>query len=541
MENNMQNNEKLLTDILNGSNELIQVSDAKTLSMMYINASARAYAKHGEEPWEGRHCYEYMMGLKQQCPFCPLLQSGEQDTFEIEVDNGREVHAVKNRKILWEGKEAFIEYAWDITKIRRSQQIYESQLRMLLSSIPNAQGIFHLDITKDSVISINGNSREVLEMNGLVQVDELIQAVAAYVPDDRDKEIFYRTFCRESLEKAYKEGKAELSKETLSYFDDGGIRPARITARIMVNPQNTHLECLLYGVDISAKWKERKKSEKELKKQLAVFDALSDDYANVYMDNVSSEKVQILKLNGYVTTGIRRKKDILYDYGRLQRQYVSERVYPLDQEMMYDAISLDQVKKELRNARVYTGNYRVLEDGEMHHYQFKYIRLENAEYIIAGFQNTDRIVADARKQKKIMEETQIQRRELLRAFHCLARDFKDVYLVDIHRGTAKILKLEEELEEYLSSVRHVIFPYEEYLNQWITENVHPEDCSMVKEALSAGHLREVFGKQKEYRGSYRRMIDGKAVRYQFDLSVTEDDGKIIACFQYMEDNTVYDK
>ena len=209
--------------------------------------------------------------------------------------------------------------------------------------------------------------------------------------------------------------------------------------------------------------------------------------------------------------------------------------------MMYDAISLDQVKKELRNARVYTGNYRVLEDGEMHHYKFKYIRLENAEYIIAGFQNTDRIVADARKQKKIMEETQIQRRELLRAFHCLARDFKDVYLVDIHRGTAKILKLEEELEEYLSSVRHVIFPYEEYLNQWITENVHPEDCSMVKEALSAGHLREVFGKQKEYRGSYRRMIDGKAVRYQFDLSVTEDDGKIIACFQYMEDNTVYDK
>lgn len=533
----MENKEKLLADILDGSNEMIQVSDLETHSMLYANASARKYAVCGEEFREGWHCYEYMMGRKEQCPSCPLRQIGEQDTLESEVDNGQEVYAVKTRKILWEGREAFIEYAWDITKIRRSQQIYESQLRMLLSSIPNAQGIFHLDITRDSVISINGSSKEVMEMNGLVQIDELIQAVASYVPDDRNKKAFYRTFCKESLEKAYKDGKAELSRETLSYFDDGGIRPARITARIMVNPQNEHLECLLYGMDISAEWKERKKSEKELKKQLAVFNALSDDYANVYMVNASSEKVQILKLNGYVTTGIRRKKDILYDYGKLQRQYVSERVYPLDQEMMYDAISLDQVKKELRTARAYTGNYRVLEDGEMHHYQFKYIRLENAEYIIAAFQNTDKIVEDKRKQKKIMEENRIERRELLCVFQCLARNFQNVYMVDIYRGTAKILKQEDDPDGYLSNVRNVTFPYEGLLNQWITENVHSEDQNMVKEALCAGHLREVFAGRKEYKGSYRRMIDGEAVDYQFTLSATEEEGRIIAGFQKMGDDT----
>ncbi len=531
----MKDNEKLLADILNSSNEMIQVSDVQTLSMMYVNEAAKKYAGRQDASCEGHHCYEYMMGLKAQCPFCPLRQTGDQDVFETEVDNGKEVYAVKTRKIRWEGKEAFIEYAWDITEIRRSQQVYESQLRMLLTSIPNAQGIFHLDLTRDSVISINGSSKEVLGMDGLVQVDELIQSVASYVPDERDKNAFFRTFCRDSLETAYKEGKTELSRETLSYFDDGSIRPARITARIMVNPRNNHLECLLYGMDISAEWKERKKAERELKKQLAVFDALSDDYANVYMINASSEKVRILKLNGYVTTGILRKKDILYDYGKLQRQYVSERVYPLDREMMYDAISLDQVKKELRDTRQYTGNYRVLEDGEMHYYQYKYIRLENAEYIVAAFQNTDKIVEDVRRQKKIMEETQNQRKELQRAFLCLARNFRNVYLVDIYRGTAKILKLEDDPNGYMNRFRNLTFPYEEYLDQWIAGNVHPEDRKMLREALSAGHLRKVFALQKEYTGNFRVLLDGKVANYQFNLSAAEEDGKIVAGFQDIDD------
>ncbi len=531
----MEYNEKLLTDILDSSNEMILVSDVETLSMMYANEAAIKYAGRGKAPVRGQHCYEYMMGLKEQCPLCPLRRMEDRDVYETEVDNGSEVHAVKTRRIIWEGREAFIEYAWDITKIRRSQQIYESQLRMLLASIPNAQGIFHLDISKDSVISINGNSKEVLDMEELVGVDELIQAVASYVPEEREREAFYTFFCKDALQKAYREGKTELSQETMSYFDDGNIRPARITARIMVNPQNDHLECLLYGVDISAEWKKRKQSEKKLKKQLAILDALSDDYANVYMINASTEKVQLLKLNGYVTTGIRRNEDILYDYGRLQRQYVSERVYPLDREMMYDAISLDQVKKELRTSRQYTGNYRVLENGEMHYYQYKYIGMGNNEYIVAGFQNTDKIVEDARRQKKIMEETRSQNRELVQAFHCLARNFKSVYLVDINRGTAKILKLEESLGGFLGSVRNVNFPYEEYLNRWITENVHPEDQKKVKEALCAGHLRQIFAEQKEYKGNCRVLVDGRIVNHQFNLNMTEEEGKIVAGIQVIDE------
>ncbi len=402
----MEKNEKLLAQVLNGSDEMIQVSDTKTFSMIYANETAKKYTGHEEQPYEGRHCYEYMMGFKEQCPFCPMREIGAQESFETEVDNGNEVYAVKTRKLDLDGEEAFIEYAWDITNIRRTQQIYEFQVKTLISSIPNAQGIFHLDVTMDAVISVNGSSKEVLGMGSLSSVDETISTMASYIPEKEDVDKFYHYFCRKSLIKSYKNGKTELVRDTMSYFDDKSIRPARITARLIENPKNNHLECIIYGMDISAEWKERREHERELKEQLAIFNALADTYLNVYLIAYDTGMVEVLKLNGYVTTGIERDSKMVYDYTTVQRQYVSERVHPKDRKMMYEAISLEQIKKKLAVNDEYSGNYRIISDGETHYYQYRYIRLEEIGYIIAGFQNTDEIVENELKQRKLQEEYQ---------------------------------------------------------------------------------------------------------------------------------------
>lgn len=126
---------QLLEEILNDSIEMIQVSDAETLTMIYANEPARKYTDHSDRPYQGKHCYEYMMGLTEQCPFCPLKHLGEGECFETEVDNGQEVFAVKTRKIVWEGKEAFVEYAWNITDRHRKS---EEALRNALAAAEHA-------------------------------------------------------------------------------------------------------------------------------------------------------------------------------------------------------------------------------------------------------------------------------------------------------------------------------------------------------------------------------------------------------------------
>ena len=47
-------------------------------------------------------------------------------------------------------------------------------MQTLLSSIPEAQGIFHLDITSDECLSINGAAKSVETIDHKTTVDELV-------------------------------------------------------------------------------------------------------------------------------------------------------------------------------------------------------------------------------------------------------------------------------------------------------------------------------------------------------------------------------
>ena len=126
--------------------------------------------------------------------------------------------------------------------------------------------------------------------------------------------------------------------------------------------------------------------------------------------------------------------------------------------------------------------------------------------------------------------------EQLLVFDCLARNFKNVYMVDVENGTAKVLKMEDEYsDDRLAGVIGQAFPYEGFLNAWIEEAVHPDDRQTLALSLSVDHLREVFSAQDEYVGNYRMLVDGKTVYYQFSLSMTGDKQHVVAGFQNVDD------
>ncbi len=532
----MNEKESLLKQILDDSNEMIQVSDVDTFSVLYANEPARKFTGDASKSYTGLHCYEYLMGRTEQCPFCPIHDIKEQESFEKEVDNGINIYKVKTKKIKWGEKEAFIEYATDITEVRHSLEIYESQVKNLIASIPNAQGIFHMDITEDSVLSINGCSKEIIKMQGLEHVNDLIRNIASYIPVKDEQDFFVAQFNRDHLIHEHEKGKTELSLETSSYFDDKSIRDIRMTARLITNPKNNHLECIVFGLDISEEKQEHEKQDKLLREQLAIFNALSDAYTNVFLADPELSKIKILKLNGYVTTGLDKENDLSYDYKDICEQYIKERVYQDDQEFMRQKLSLDEVKRNLIQANEYISNYRVIHNGEVHYCQFKFIKLEKVNYIIAGFQNIDQIIENEQKQKQLLLDQQKEREEQLIIFNSLARNFKNVYMVNLNEGTAKVLKFEDEFgDNRLDGVMHVTFPYQGFLNEWIDETVYPDDKEMLKQALSIENLNKVFSKQDEYKGNYRMLVDGKIYNFQFNLSKSNQDGFVIAGFQNIED------
>ena len=263
--------------LLDETNQMIQISDANTFEMLYANKPAIAFSGHSEASYRGRKCYEYMMGLKEQCPSCPLHKITCDDLGRImEVDNGTHVFTVKTMRLEWEGHDAFIEYATDITTIRRAQESYRYEMEKLLTSIPNAQGIFRLNLTRNSCFGTGGHCEKVEMLRHSQTADTLVRSIAVNIVCEKKRQEFISVFGVESLMMAYRSGKTEVHYEAEFHITDERIEWSRMTARIMINPATGDWECVLYGMDIS--------HEKSLQTKMNMFEeALKrESYTGLY-------------------------------------------------------------------------------------------------------------------------------------------------------------------------------------------------------------------------------------------------------------------
>ena len=137
------------------------------------------------------------------------------------------------------------------------------------------------------------------------------------------------------------------------------------------------------------------------KEQKEIVNALSRDYLNIFKVDIKTGSGQIMKLDGYVTKGINDYADNIFPYDAIVRQYIKNRVYNGDKDFLLEAMNLNTVQKKLAENKEYNYSYRVIDNNEIHHYQFKYIRLEEDNpdsKIIAGFKNIDDVV-QAKKER----------------------------------------------------------------------------------------------------------------------------------------------
>ncbi len=150
-------------------------------------------------------------------------------------------------------------------------------------------------------------------------------------------------------------------------------------------------------------------SKKELEAQLAIVNALSRDYVNVFAVNVREASSRVIKSNGYVACALNLDAEDRFSYVKVLQSYVKDRVHPQDQQYLAKALSLEKVTEQLEKADEYTGSFRILDHGETHNFQFTYVNVDgigqtNKGIILAGFRNIDEMVRREKEQKEILAE-----------------------------------------------------------------------------------------------------------------------------------------
>ena len=406
----MKNDPKLLAEILDHSPQTVHVTNEDDLMVMYANKAAVDYSGRYGITDENVHCHEFFLGLKEQCSFCPLRTIGDQEEREVEIDNGREIYALKLKRIKWQGTNAFIEYARDITEIRKMQINYEKQVRVLLSSFPEAAGIFHMDITEDCVLSVNGSSDAVKKELHLETVDDTVRWTVSFIPSKEEGEEFFAYCNRDAMLRAHEAGETELVREEMSYFDDGSIRPAKITCRMIVNPNNDHLECVMFGMDISKECAEREQHTLMIEEKLLIFNAMARNFKNVYLVDMNKGLAKVLKFEDeHNDNGLDRVIDREFYFEQFLDAWIDRAVHPDDRQMLKEALSIEHLRDVFAVQNEYMGNYRMLVDGKIITYQFNLYEPRGDGYIIAGFQNVEGII-----QKHLEEER--KRHEIEKAY-----------------------------------------------------------------------------------------------------------------------------
>ena len=146
---------------------------------------------------------------------------------------------------------------------------------------------------------------------------------------------------------------------------------------------------------------ENKRNEINLMEQFNIVNALSRDYANILTINLTTRTVKPIKLGGYIPESFMENYSADSSYDTFFTEYVEHRVYSEDKAFMNEAIALDTIIQKLNESDEYSSSYRIEEKGELHFFEFKYMKL-NSDTIIVGIMNIDKIVNDAKEKEKLI-------------------------------------------------------------------------------------------------------------------------------------------
>ena len=278
-----------------------------------------------------------------------------------------------------------------------ARKIYEKQLNLLIASIADAAGYFHMDVTADKILNVGGTSQIAYMIDRQLSIDEFVASTAKYIPSLKDRQDFITAYCRESMLRSYQSGQVEIVRVSRCYYDDDVARISRYAARLFVNPSNDHLEAVLYGKDITA-------VQEAYETQVSIVKTLSSNYLNVYLIHSREKTLSIIKQEDYTVSESDRKNEKVYAYEAFFDKYINECVYSEDRLMMQETLQFDNVMEALSGEKEYKGNYRIVKEGKIQYYQFRFIRDEESGIIVLGFLNVDDVVAKEIHQKKLLQE-----------------------------------------------------------------------------------------------------------------------------------------
>lgn len=295
--------------------------------------------------------------------------------------------------------------AIDITQERAYQQEIMERNRILemVFSATDCGMICHT-VDGSRIISINMAALKIL---GYESQEELIASgfhmiAASVVDEDREQ-------LRTCIAQLKEEGDS-VSVEYRVQHMDGDIR--HIMGNIKLLKENGELFYQRFLLDCTdQKLQEKKEQKKNEKRHRELVQALSIDYnlvCELDLETGNGSPIQLNDCKDHILSSAFEGEWTLME--GIER-YIQTCVYEDDRETLRKAVSLGELKKELKEKKICYVNYRVLCNDKIKYFQMKAVRAgteESSSGVVLGFRSVDEEIRNEMEQKNLLEDALLQ-------------------------------------------------------------------------------------------------------------------------------------
>ncbi|MEG0423098.1 MAG: response regulator [Erysipelotrichaceae bacterium] len=256
--------------------------------------------------------------------------------------------------------------AIDIGERVRLEERYEEEIKWRKVHNKDVIGSFKMNLSQNICEDGQSDNKTILSFLGNGSVDGFFEReyLTHLDPDDLAK--YKKRFNRKSLLKMYREGKTSITQESYVRFSSDTILWIQIELDMFQNPKNGEIEAYIYALDINDK-----------KMARAMVDAVVDiDYD--YMALLEAD-VNRYKIYSNTTNSTSMPPLEATDYAQAVSDYAHAYLVEEDIEKNIQDMSVENIRKQLADKKVYTSYWRVKEsNGEISRKKLQYSYLDRS-------------------------------------------------------------------------------------------------------------------------------------------------------------------
>ena len=291
----------------------------------------------------------------------------------------------------------------------------------------------------------------------------------------------------------------------------GGVRNEAYTSGICLEGIHQNVSEVLHFDE-----SEESKRERNSRMDREIIEILASEYSSVYYINLNTDGLTPYTMNAETETEFGQIFNSGITYSEAFKLYVEKLIYAEDKELMLEAGSVLNIKKELQKKKTFLTTYR---NSENKYCEMKFVKVgsegEEPKAVALGFAEKDELIRQR-------EEIERERQQNFDIIEVLASEYSSVYYIDLTTDGLNPYTMNEETETTFGSVFRSGITYSEAYRLYVDKLVYMEDKGMMLKAGSIGNIMKELRTKKTFLTTYRN-ADGHYCEMKF-VKVGNEEG-----------------